>query len=124
MDGATADASGAALTLQLPEGPESSYLGPYSPQAPDEAKESQIGWLARATSAAVSAVTGSGGTAAAGSEEDEDDKGEAEKRASASAREGSPSLRRSGRESLAGRSLIAGGAPTLLAPQHGGVYGT
>ena len=86
-EGATADASGAALTLQLPEGPESSYLGPYSPQAPDEAKESQIGWLARATSAAVSAVTGSGGTAAAGSEEDEDDKGEAEKRASASGRE-------------------------------------
>ena len=86
-EGATADASGAALTLQLPEGPESSYLGPYSPQAPDEAKESQIGWLARATSAAVSAVTGSGGTAAAGSEEDEDDKGEAENRASASARE-------------------------------------
>ena len=84
---ATADASGAALTLQLPEGPESPYLGAHSPQAPDEAKASQIGWLARATSAAVQAVTGSGGTAAGGSEEDEDDKGEAEKRASGSGRE-------------------------------------
>ena len=111
-EGATADASGAALTLQLPEGPEASYLGPYSPQAPDEAKESQIGWLARATSAAVSAVTGSGGTAAAGSEEDEDDKGEAEMRASASAREGSPSLRRSAREADGDVDFTAERAPT------------
>ena len=109
---ATADASGAALTLQLPEGPEASYLGPYSPQAPDEAKESQIGWLARATSSAYQAVTGSGGTAAAGSEEDEDDKGEAEMRASASAREGSPSLRRSAREADGDVDFTAERAPT------------
>ena len=52
-EGATADASDVALTLQLPERLSSAPRSPHlAPQAPDEAKASQIGWLERATSAA------------------------------------------------------------------------
>ena len=55
-----------------------------APQAPDEAKISQIGWLERATSAARSAIS----SPAADSEEyDDEDGAEAEQGASASGRE-------------------------------------
>ena len=88
-EGAMADASGVALTLQLPERPGSAPRSPHSPpQEPDEAKASQIGWLARATSAARKGVTSQFGSAAADSEDDDDEgEAEAEQGASSSGRE-------------------------------------
>ena len=81
-ESATADASGVALTLELPERPSSAPRSPHlPPQAPDEAKASQIGWLARASQYAF-------GSPYADSEEDDDEgKAEAGQGASGSGRE-------------------------------------